>query len=382
MTVFKKYLKIANTYTLMILAYTAIFLGLAIFAGTYNSTSTDYESMDVKVAIINRDGNTELIKGFKEYIKDHGELVNLKDDDETLRDALFYRTVDYIMIIPDNYSNDFIEGKNVSIETMELPDSYSSIYSKNLLNKYLNTANIYLKAGVSDTDLTKLIKKDLNKNIDVDMLDKQNDVDFSMPMTYYNFSNYMLITITMVIITMVMVSFNEEKIKRRNLISPVSYKSMNRQLMLGNYTVGLAIWLLYVGFSFILYSDAMMTPNGALLVINSLVLMIFIQAFSFMIAKFTSNREILSGVGNVFGLGSSFICGAFVPQNMLSPFVLGMAKFLPSYWFIKANNEIIKLTDFSFNSIQPVLIDMLIVCGFTLLVYLATQIITKLHLKK
>lgn len=45
MTVFKKYLKIANTYTLMILAYTAIFLGLAIFTGTYNSTSTDYKSM-------------------------------------------------------------------------------------------------------------------------------------------------------------------------------------------------------------------------------------------------------------------------------------------------------------------------------------------------
>ena len=52
MTVFKKYLKIANTYTLMILAYTAIFLGLAIFTGTYNSTSTDYKSMDVKVAMI------------------------------------------------------------------------------------------------------------------------------------------------------------------------------------------------------------------------------------------------------------------------------------------------------------------------------------------
>ena len=382
MTVFKKYLKIANTYTLMILAYTAIFLGLAIFAGTYNSTSTDYESMDIKVAIINRDKNTELIKGFKEYIKDHGKLVDLKDNDESLRDALFYRTVDYIMIIPNNYTSDFIEGKNVSIETMELPDSYNSIYSKNLLNKYLNTANIYLKAGINDTDLTKLIKEDLNKNINVDMLDKQNDVDFSMPMTYYNFSNYMLITITMVIITMIMVSFNEEKIKRRNLISPVSYKSMNRQLMLGNYTVGLAIWLLYVGFSFILYSDAMFTLNGALLVINSLVLMIFIQAFSFMIAKFTSNREILSGVGNVFGLGSSFICGAFVPQNMLSPFVLGIAKFLPSYWFIKANNEIIKLTNFSFESIQPILIDMLIVCGFTLLIYIATQVITKLHLKE
>lgn len=382
MRVFKKYLKIANTYTFMILAYTAIFLGLAIVAGSYNSTSTDYESMDIKVAIINRDKDTELIKGFKDYIKGHGDLVKLEDNDEALRDALFYRTVDYIMIIPNNYTNDFINGKNVVIDTMELPDSYSSIYSKNVLNKYLNTASIYLKAGISDIDLTKLIKEDLDSKVEVGMLDKQSDIDFSMPLTYYNFSNYMLITITMVIITMIMVSFNEEKIKNRNLVSPVSYKSMNRQLMLGNYTVGLAIWLLYVGMSFILYKDAMFTMNGLFLVINSLVLMIFIQAFSFMIAKFTSNREILSGVGNVFGLGSSFLCGAFVPQSMLSPFVLGIAKFLPSYWFIDANNKIIKLTDFSFVSIQPILMNMVIVCGFTLLVYLATQLITKFSLKK
>lgn len=382
MTVFKKYLKIAKTYALMIIGYTAIFLGLAIFAGTYNSSSTDYESMDVKIAIINRDEDSDLIKGFKDYIQDHGEIIKLEDKDEALRDALFYRTVDYIMIIPDNYTADFINGKDVNIETMELPDAYSSIYSKNLLNKYLNTANLYLKAGIGDRDLTKLIKQDLAKSVEVEMLDKQNDINFTMAATYYNFSNYMLITITMIIITMIMVSFNEEKIKRRNLISPVSYKSMNRQLLLGNYTVGLAIWLLYVGASFVLYKDAMMTRNGALLVINSLVLMIFIQALSFMIAKFTSNREILSGVGNVFGLGSSFICGAFVPQSMLSPFVLGLAKFLPSYWFIKANEQIVKLTDFSFKSVQPILLDMAIVCGFTLLVYLVTQIITKYRLKK
>lgn len=382
MTVFKKYLKIAKTYATMIIGYTAIFLGLAIFAGTYNSNSTDYESMDVKVAVVNRDKDSDLIKGFRDYIEDHGEVVKLEDKDEELRDALFYRTVDYIMIIPENYTYDFISGRDVSIETMELPDAYSSIYSKNLLNKYLNTANLYLQAGINDSQLTKLVKQDLDKNAKVEMLEKQNDTDFTMAASYYNFSNYMLITITMVIITMIMVSFNEEKIKRRNLVSPVSYKSMNRQLLLGNYTVGLAIWLLYVGASFILYKDAMMTGNGILLVINSFVLMIFIQAFSFMIAKFTSNREILSGVGNVFGLGSSFICGAFVPQSMLSPFVLSLAKFLPSYWFIKANEQIVKITDFSFESIRPVLMDMVIVCGFTLLVYIVTQIITKIRLKK
>lgn len=382
MTVFKNYLKVAKTYTLMIIGYTAIFLGLAIFAGSFNSRSTDYQSMDVKVAIINRDEDTDLIKGFKEYIKDHGKVVELVDEQEELRDALFYRTVDYIMIIPDNYTDDFIDGKDVSIETMELPDAYSSIYSKNLLNKYLNTANLYLKAGIDDQELVNLISEDLSKNVEVEMLDQHNETDFSMAASYYNFSNYMLITITMIIITMIMVSFNEEKIKRRNLVSPVSYKNMNRQLLMGNYTVGLAIWLLYVLGSFVLYNEAMMTMNGLLLVINSLVLMIFIQAFSFMIAKFTSKREILSGLGNVFGLGSSFLCGAFVPQSMLSPFVLSIAKFLPSYWFIKSNIEIVKLTDFSFESMQPILINMLVICGFTVLVYLVTQLVSKFKLKK
>lgn len=382
MTVFKNYLKVAKTYTLMIIGYTAIFLGLAIFAGSFNSRSTDYQSMDVKVAIINRDEDTDLIKGFKEYIKDHGKVVELVDEQEELRDALFYRTVDYIMIIPDNYTDDFIDGKDVSIETMELPDAYSSIYSKNLLNKYLNTANLYLKAGIDDQELVNLISEDLSKNVEVEMLDQHNETDFSMAASYYNFSNYMLITITMIIITMIMVSFNEEKIKRRNLVSPVSYKNMNRQLLMGNYTVGLAIWLLYVLGSFVLYNEAMITMNGLLLVINSLVLMIFIQAFSFMIAKFTSKREILSGLGNVFGLGSSFLCGAFVPQSMLSPFVLSIAKFLPSYWFIKSNIEIVKLTDFSFESMQPILINMLVICGFTVLVYLVTQLVSKFKLKK
>ena len=40
--------------------------------------------MDVKVAIINRDKNTELINGFKDYIKDHGELISLEDDNVNL----------------------------------------------------------------------------------------------------------------------------------------------------------------------------------------------------------------------------------------------------------------------------------------------------------
>lgn len=382
MIVYKKYLKIALTYGPAIAIYTLIFLALNIFIGTFNSSSTNYESANINIAFINHDKNSSLIDGLQSYMSKHGNLVTLKDDDEAMRDALFYRNVDLIAIIPENYHDDFLAGKDVEIEILESPNAYNSIYTKNLLNDYLNLARIYLNSNVSETKMLELIETDLNQDVVVSLANQQNDIDYSKVTNYYNFTNYMMITLTLVIITMIMVSFNEEKIKQRNLISPVSYQKMNRQLLLGNYTVGILIWFLYIGFSFILYPEAMISKNGMLLIINSLALVVFIQVFSFMVAKFTSNREILSGIGNVFGLGSSFLCGAFVPQSMLSPFVLSIAKFLPSYWFIKNNNEIVKLTRYNLESLLPIIINIIIILAFALLAYLAMQVVTRLKIKR
>ena len=187
MIVFKKYLKVANTYTPLILLYTVIFLVMTIFVGTFNSSSIDYQATDINVAIINHDSNTWLIDSLKDYVGDNGNLVELQDNEEALRDALFYRKVDYIMIVPENYTNDFIAGKNVDIETMELPDAYNSVYSKNLLNRFLNTANLYLQAGVDENQISTLIKQDLSNKADVSMLEQKSQVDFTMETTYYNF---------------------------------------------------------------------------------------------------------------------------------------------------------------------------------------------------
>ena len=34
----------------------------------------------------------------------------------------------------------------------------------------------------------------------------------------------------------------------------------------------------------------------------------------------------------------SFLCGVFVPQSLLSGVVLNIGKFLPAYWYVRANN--------------------------------------------
>ncbi len=47
---------------------------------------------------------------------------------------------------------------------------------------------------------------------------------------------------------------------------------------------------------------------------------------------------------NIISLGLSFISGAFVPQFLLSEGVLTLARFTPTYWFVKANNTIAEAT--------------------------------------
>ncbi|MFV0393882.1 MAG: ABC transporter permease [Coprobacillaceae bacterium] len=382
MIVFKNYLKVAKSFLGIIFIYTAIFLSLAVFTSASGSSNDTFEATEAKIAIVNNDEDTEFIKNFKEYVKDSAELVTLDNDEDALKDALFFRKVDYIMIIPENYTKDFIAGAEVKIDVMAVPDSSAAMYSKELMNKYLNTADLYVKADIDEDVLAEKVKEDLSKQVTVNLTTADSGGDLSSAKNFYNFANYTLLAITVVVVSMIMVSFNEDKIRRRNLISPVSYKSINRQLLLGNIVVSIGIWALYVGASFFLDTDVMLSEYGALFMLNSGVFMTTVLAIGFLLATITNNREVISGISNVIGLGSSFIAGAFVPQELLGTFVLFIAKFTPSYWYITNNNSIGKLTSFGFDSLQPILLNMGILLGFTVIFYIAIQLVGKFRLKK
>lgn len=383
MTVFKNYLKILKSYLTIIIVYTAIFVGLAMITSSSNgNNSSTYTTTDAKIAVINYDKESKFIENFEKYVDKKAEKISLKDDESSLKDALFFRRVDYIMIVPENYTKDFIAGKDVTIETMQVPDSVGATYSKTIMNKYLNTAKLYLAAGIDEDTLSTKVEEDLQKDAVIHFESIEVPDSLENAQYFYNFSNYTLLSIVIMVVAMVMVSFNEERIRRRTMVSPVSYKSVNRQLLLGNIVTSIGVWLLYVIASIILYKDAMFTTNGVLLMLNSFIFVVFALVFSYLLSQLTTSREVVSGVGNVVGLGSSFIAGSFVPQQYLGSFVLTIAKFTPSYWFIANNIKITNLSSFTMDSLQPIFMNMLIMFGFSVLIYFAIQIVGRLKLKK
>lgn len=383
MQVFNNYLKVMKSYISIILVYTVVFVGIAAMTTlSGNQSASTFETSKAKIALINHGENSEFIQSFEQYIQDNADYVELEDKDDVLRDALFFRKVDYIMIIPKDFTKDFLNNQDVRIETMEVPDSSDAIYSKTLMNKYLNTAKLYLKTNITIADITKHIQEDLSIHTKVTINSEIVDSRIANVALFYNFANYTLLSIIIVVISMVMISFRDEKIHRRNLISATTYKSLNRQLLLGNIVSTMGVWLLYVTSSIILYREVMFTNAGLLIIFNSFVLTIFILIFSFFLTSLTQKREIVSGISTVVGLGTSFIAGAFVPQEFLSPVVLTIAKFTPSYWYITNNNLISQTNDFSWTTLQPIFMNMIMIMGFAILFYLFIQLTSRLRLRK
>ena len=141
MIVFKTFLKVLNKCKAPVIMFTAI---LICFAGLNMKTSDNSMSFVASkpdVLIVNKDNDIGVTKNLVNYIRDNSNIIDVKNTEEAISDALFYRDVNYIIYIPENYRSDFLNGKNPKVEVRSTGDYQASIAEMNL-ERYMNIANI------------------------------------------------------------------------------------------------------------------------------------------------------------------------------------------------------------------------------------------------
>ena len=122
MQVFKAYFRVIQKNVFQIGIYLVVFLALALLF-TFTSTDKHQEQFDeikTDVAVINRDGDSPLVRGFIEYLGEKGILHELEDSTEAMQDALFFRRVKYVAIIPEGFSQQFWAGQHQKLEAAEI----------------------------------------------------------------------------------------------------------------------------------------------------------------------------------------------------------------------------------------------------------------------
>ncbi len=374
MTVFKTFLKVLNKCKVPIIIYTVMLVFFSAFNMQTSEKNISFADSKPNILIVNKEANKDKItKNFINYLSKNSNEVNVSMNEEKIDDALFYRDVSYVIYVPKNFGKDVLHGKNPEIKIKSTKD-YGASLANMMVERYLKVANVYSDVTDNEDELVTLIDDTLSKKVKVNLTTKLDTKLIEKAAFYHNFLNYCILAGTIYVICLVLSSFKEENIKKRTIVSSMSHKNYNRILLLSNALFAFILWIFYCILAFILMDKIMFSTHGLIFIINSFIFTICALTLAFLIANLVSNKNAVNGIVNVVALGSSFLCGAFVPTSMLPDFVLKIAHILPSYWFIKTNEMLKEMEVFTFDTLKPILTNMFIVICFSIIFIIITNV--------
>ncbi len=383
MQVFKLCMNIIKKNLGILMIYVVVFLSVSLIMSA--NMNQDLQKMVAfspnksYIAFISEEDST-LIDGFKEELGKIANFVELPDKTEALQDALFFRSVSYILRVPKGFTESFMNGEEVQLEKTIVPDSFSNMYIDLCIDKYFNAARVYVTSldGITQQELVLHLKADLAETSLVEIkTNGEKKVDNSTANYFYNYLSYSLLSVIILGMSALMLVFNNRDLKLRNGCSPIPATSMNLQFVLGNLVFTFASWFVMILLCFLVNFKNSFNLNTVYFILNSFVFALCCASISYLIGNLIKSPNAASAVCNVVALGLSFISGAFVPQEQLGGSVLKIASLAPTYWFIKANNAIAVLSQFDFSHLKPIFSDMLILACFTVAFFSVALVIGK-----
>lgn len=366
MTVFKTFLKVLKSCKGTVILYSAILIFFAVFNMQAGDNSMNFVAEKPDLLIINYDEKEGITASLVHYLEENNNIVSIKGKEDAIKDALFYRDVNYVITIPENFRNDFLEHKNPTIEVQSTGDYLASL-SEMYLERYLKFANIYNDTFSSEKEIIQNLDQTFENKTDVQVMSKLDTNHLGEVASYYNFANYSILAGCVFVICMILFSFQKETIRKRTIISSMNYKKYNRQLLLSNGLFACFLWAFYVLVSFVLFGSSIFTTHIIFYMLNSFIFTLCALSIAFLIGTLVHNREAINGIVNVIALGTSFLCGAFVPTEYLPDSVLNIAHVLPSYWYINTNERLKTMEVFNFENLKPIFINMGVIVLFIIL---------------
>lgn len=342
MIVYKYFIKTAIGQKWVILGYTIIFLILSILNGADTQTKEiKFMEIGLNIGIVDK-SNSNLSNELIDYLGEDNIITEIKDDMEYIKEQIFLQVIDAVVLIPEDFQFK-VESKEKAIEIIRDEKRMGPMQIENQINKFLVFANGSYKDG--NFNLEK-VKAALKEEVEVQVLqadkyskNKGANIWFKY---YFNFTSYIIIAVYVAVIGLIMTEFNSKNIQDRMKISPKKFLNFNIEIYLGQLTIGILITGIFILGSIVLKGKHIPEVDFIKYVVNISIFSFAILCFTFLINNLTTSRFVINGISTVASLGTAFISGVLVPQEFLGAKVLGIAKFFPTYYFVKINETNVK----------------------------------------
>ncbi len=349
MKAFECALRIVRGNILFLLVYV---VGLS-FMGVFMAQSFGFGAVDetlqeqtAEFSVVDRDGSS-LSRGLEEFLESRGIAVFIEDSTQAFQDAVAKGQTDYLLVIPAGYGQAFQEAARAGADAPQMDVVYSYYAANGALmdeavNTYLSCVRTFL-IETPDCDLSMAVgeaARATDESVAVQTVDTKSGMTEADRFVFYlQWSTYTLFAGIVVCVGMLITTMNRADVRRRNLASPLSYASYNVQLALACAVLAFAscAWTFLLGVVAFPAAAAAISLEGLVFCgLSILCYSCMALAFGFMLGQFGVSSLMCNAAGNIFGMVISFLGGAWISLDVLSPEVVMLAHWLPGFWYTDA----------------------------------------------
>lgn len=342
MQVFKSYFKIFNKYKGQLIMYLGIFTALLSgFVINNRGDDMEYVNANCSFAVYDYDDSEES-RELVSFLSDKHEKVDIKaDDTEVIQDELFNRNINCLLRIPQGFSDAIEVGNGEKVlEVVTIPGTkYNALFESDL-DRFVNYATMYVKAGYSSKEAVKKAMDILSQTAEVSLLDGEDLSSHSNSYHFFNYLGWVLMCMVITAITPTLAVYNKKELQKRISCSAYPFSKINAELFLGVAVMGVGICGILLILASIITGGEVWSMNGIFYMLNTFCYMFVALSVAFLVSRLTDKEQVISMVANVVSLGMAFLCGIFVPMEYLGENVIKVAHFFPAYWFSKGTQLI------------------------------------------
>lgn len=353
MQVFKCFFAVVRRNLGLMIMYAAILITLsAIMSNVAPETiRTSFEDSRIPVTVVDRDGS-EVSAGIAEYLYANQNEAVYPDDEEILRDALYHRTTEYVLYIPEGFGASLAAGTPLEMESTQVPESYAATYVEEQVKGYVSTLRAYLAAGFDSAEALRLAAEDAATGVEASLSEKE--VRAMPPVSYY--FTYLCYGLSMVMIfglSPVLLTFNKRGLAARMNASALPLRKKNAQIALGAFVLAIISLLCFILVGLIIYRGEMLTQGTLLCIGNAACYLFFSVALGMLVGQVARSSNMISALANVAVMAMCFLGGVFVPYDVMGSGMQTVAKFMPTYWYLQAVDTASTTVRLTLDSLAP-----------------------------
>ena len=374
MRVFKTYFLILNRYKGTVFLYFAVFLSLTLIMAKVNGADTEkaFEQKRLDVAIVDKDRGS-FSEAVEEYFGSYNNITTMKYDEEKITDALYWKKLDYVLVIPDGFSKELENGKWMDLSCMKVPGYFDSVYFESELQMYLQKLQMLVRNGYTMEEAQKELMKVQKQETKVTLASFVNEKQGDINTHFFLYVPYLFIAVGVAGIGLVLLRLNGREVKERTECGALPMR--NR---IGGMVAAIAVFgiLLY---ALVLIIDVILSKGSILhdmrlpwFLLNIFAMLLFGMSLGFFAGMVAKSTDAMNAIVNVVSLVLCFLGGG----------VGKVAKLVPTYWYVVNNEEIGQMTKATSSFVKNMLIQSGIVIAYAVVFFAVTLVIISARRKR